>query len=197
LPEHLHLNTITISPDRKWVATATWQGRGIRVWDGATGQSVVELLPDASSASVRFSPNGQWLAASDGSASYLWQTGTWQLLHTLPREHPDGWPGPVAFSPDSRMLAIAHSRYVVELIEPFSGKTLAVLEAPHRESLDGCAFSSDSTRLAISEETRVQLWDLTELRHRLQAMTLDWDTPSCDRRAPMAEDQPMGILLEP
>jgi WD40 repeat protein len=195
--EHLHLNTITISPDSKWVVTATWQGRGVRVWDVESGECIKDLLPEASSASVRFSPNGEWLAASDGTKSYIWRPGSWELLHELPKEHPDGWPGPVAFSPDSRIVVLAHSRYVAQLTDPRTGRSLGVLEAPERDSLGGYAFNADGTRLAITEGKRVQLWDLSELRRRLVTMTLDWDTPTPRRRTSLSADEPMSITADP
>jgi WD40 repeat protein len=196
LANHLHLNTITSSPDGKWVVTATWQGRGIRVWDVPSGQCLVDLLPEASSASVRFSPNGEWLAASDGAASYIWRTSNWELIHELAREHPDGWPGPIAFSPDSSVVAMPHSRYVAQLTDPVTGKTLGVLEAPSRSSLVGYSFNADGTRLAITEGSRIQLWDVAELRSRLEKMELDWDTPAAARRMTMSPDEPMTILVD-
>ncbi len=196
LKKHLHLNAITISPDGQWVVTATWQGRGIRVWDVASSELIADLLPEASSASVRFSPNGEWLAASDGTASYIWQTGSWKLAHHLPREHPDGWPGPVAFSPDSCTVALPHSRYIAQLTDPVTGKTLGVLEAPQRDSLGGYTFNADGTRLAITEGKRVQLWDLAAVRNRLNQMSLDWDTPRSSRPIKVSPDQPMAITVE-
>jgi WD40 repeat protein len=196
LGSHLHLNTITSSPDGKWVVTATWHGRGIRVWDVDSGQCLEDLLPEAASASVRFSPSGEWLAASDGAKSYIWRTSNWELVHELAKEHPDGWPGPIAFSPDSSLVATAHSRYVAQLTDPVTGKTLGVLQAPSRCSLGGYSFNADGTRLAITEGSRIQLWDLAELRSRLEEMELNWDTPPTARRMTMSPAEPMTILVD-
>jgi WD40 repeat protein len=37
LPDHESLNTIALSPNGRWVATGTWRGTGVRVWDARTG----------------------------------------------------------------------------------------------------------------------------------------------------------------
>ena len=145
---------------------------------------------------MRFSPNGEWLAASDGATSYIWRTSNWELVHELAREHPDGWPGPIAFSPDSSVVAVPHSRYVAQLTDPVTGKTLGVLEAPSRCSLGSYSFNADGTRLAITEGSRVQLWDVAELRRRLEKMELDWDTPPVTRRITMSPEEPMTILVD-
>jgi WD40 repeat protein len=173
IAEHRNLDHVVISPDGRWIVTTTWKGLGIRVWNVAKGELVRDLAPDVGSATPGFSPDGRWLAASDGHAHYIWSVANWQCVHTIPRDHPDGWPGPVAFSPDSRMLAIPHSRYVAQLIEPHSGATLAVLEPPISTSLSAYRFSPDGRFLAVAETENIQLWDLPAIGRRLAEMDID------------------------
>jgi WD40 repeat protein len=73
-------------------------------WDARTGRQIAAVkLPDAPSASVAFSPDGQILAAAVGKTVQLYRTGDRTLLATL-----DG-PGEnisyLAFSPDGATLA--------------------------------------------------------------------------------------------
>jgi len=175
LAEHQHLDRVAISPDGRWLVTSTWKGLGIRLWDVQHRKYVCDLAPEVGSATPAFSPDGRWLAVSDGSFYLLWEVDRWKLVHKILREHPDGWPGPVAFSHDSRLLAVPHTRYVAQLIDPQSGRTLGVLEPTTSKSLSDHAFSPDGRYLATSEAENIQIWDLTAIRQRLQQLKIGWD----------------------
>src|SRR5262249_55675194 len=100
---HRGLDQCPISPDGRWVATATWKGKDVKVWEVATGNLAWQL--SCNSAKVKFSPDGRWLAviAFPKPECRLWHVGSW-------------FPGPViqvstatltmAFSRDGRLLAI-------------------------------------------------------------------------------------------
>ncbi len=170
------MDRVALSPDGKWLVTATWKGRGIQVWDTADGTRICDLWPECSSATPAFSPDGRWIAASDGHHCCVWQVGTWKRVHQLQRGFPDGWPGPVTFSPDSRLLAVAHSRHALALLDPHTGRTITILEPPGAKTLRTAAFSRDGTRLAVVDE-RIYTWDLRRLRRQLRALQLDWQGP--------------------
>jgi len=174
LPEHRHLDRVAISPDGRWLVTSTWKGRGIRLWDVAKRKPVRDLASEVGSATPAFSPDGRWLAVSDGTSYFLWEVSTWKLTHEIAREHPDGWPGPIAFSHDSRLLAVPHTRYVAQVIDPETGRTLAILEPTTAKTLSDHAFSPDGRYLATSEAENIQLWDLTAIHDRLQSMDVGW-----------------------
>src|SRR5947209_17527405 len=59
---HPGLDQCPISPDGRWVATATWKGQDVKVWDVATGRLAWQLSCD--SAFVRFSPDGRWMSGA-------------------------------------------------------------------------------------------------------------------------------------
>jgi serine/threonine protein kinase/WD40 repeat protein len=172
--EHRHLDHAIVSPDARWLVTTTWNGRGVVVWDLNEGKRVTDLAPETGSATPAFSPDGRWLAVSDGFALYLWETGTWRRVYRIPRERPDGWPGPVTFSPDGRMLAVPFTRYVAQLIEPLSGRCLGILQTPTSNSLSDYGFSADNRHLAIAETEHIQLWDLDAVRRELREMEIGW-----------------------
>jgi WD40 repeat protein len=175
---HLHLDHVLITPDARWMVTTTWKGQGIRVWDAKKCEFARDLVRDVGSATPAFSPDGRWLAVSDGFAYYLWEVGTWRLVYRIEREHPDGWPGPVAFSPDGRLLAVPHTRYIAQLIEAQSGRTVGVLEAPTSSSLSGYGFSADGRFLAVAETENIQLWDLNAIHEQLKSMQIAWEVES-------------------
>src|SRR5262249_40756772 len=60
LGPHRGLDQCPISPDGRWVATATWKGQDVKVWEVATGRLAWQW--ECGSAKVQFSPDGRWLA---------------------------------------------------------------------------------------------------------------------------------------
>jgi WD40 repeat protein len=190
--QHRHLDHVAISPDARWMVTTTWKGRGVVVWDLEDGKLGCNLAPEVGSATPAFSPDGRWLAVSDGYAYHLWEVGTWRRVHRIERDHQDGWPGPVAFSPDGCLLAVPHTRYVAQLIDPQTGKTLGILEAPGSTSLSGYAFSADSRYLAIADAENIQLWDLSAVHQELERLQIPWPA----RRGHSKPDGVAGIASD-
>jgi WD40 repeat protein len=189
------VNRIAISPDGRWVATASWHNSLLRIWDARSGDLVRSAsLPDR--ASVAFSPDGHWLAISSANFQ-LWQVGTWQL---------QGPPEPAvdepvenfsAFSPDSRMIARSKG-HEIELLDVSTGKALATLESPGSSYVTRFQFSPDGTQLAVAQfDQQVRLWDLRLIREELAQMNLDWDLPPYPPASKTTADVPVTLEVEP
>ncbi|MBX3417115.1 MAG: protein kinase [Pirellulaceae bacterium] len=172
--EHRNLDRALISPDGRWIVTSTWGGSGLRVWDAISGELVREMNSQYGNATIAFSPSGTFLAATDGGRQYLWRVADWELVHEWQREEPDGWPGPVTFSPDEHWLVLPQNRTTARLVEIESGKCLAILESPRRMSLSSYAVSPSGRYIALLHGEGIQLWDLKHLRQRLATLGLDW-----------------------
>jgi WD40 repeat protein len=176
LRPHPLVDRIAISPDGRWVATASWLNSLVKVWDAQSGD-LVRNLPAPGRTVVAFSPDGQWLATSS-SEYQLWEVGSWQ---------PKGPPKPgyelpewnfTAFSRDGRMMARTVDGHSIQLLETLTEKPLATLEAPVSSSVAKFEFSPDGSQLAaVQHDQQVQLWDLRLLRLELAQMHLDWDLP--------------------
>lgn len=73
--EGFHSSTLAISPDGKYLATASgsYRDNSVRLWDAATLKMLARLEHDSSLESVTFSPDGKYLAStgSDNTAR-LW-----------------------------------------------------------------------------------------------------------------------------
>jgi WD40 repeat protein/tRNA A-37 threonylcarbamoyl transferase component Bud32 len=176
-----NLGCVSISPDGRWVAGGTWKGTGVAIWDTRSAERVKEL-PVRGSAVVAFSPDGAWLATSNGEECRLWQTHTWAPRWATPRDRAGDLPGALAFSPDGQVLALLESRLSrVKLLAAPEGRELATLP----EGLP-LAFSHDGGTLASFEvETkRLAFWDLRRIREQLAAMKLDWDVPALPQLQP-------------
>ena len=71
-------------------------------------------------------------------------------------------------------MAVAISPRDVGLIDPATGRLLALLTAPTRGLISGLDFSPDGLRLAVAAGTAgVQIWDLHLMRQDLATMGLD------------------------
>jgi WD40 repeat protein len=125
LGPHRGFNQYPISPDGHWVATATWKGNDVKVWEVATGKLAWQTPCD--SALIRFSPDNRWLAVAKfpGFECRLWHVGSWQPGPTI---HVSSGFFSMAFTRDGRLLAIDDLGRV-RLVDPDSGRDVAALDA--------------------------------------------------------------------
>jgi WD40 repeat protein len=129
--------------------------------------------------SVAFSPNGQWLVASDSTGEiHLWAIADNQNISTSSKRsfqaHPN-WICALAFSPDSRWLASSGFDQVVKIWDVETGTCLKTL-AGHTDFVISLAFSPDGFLLASGgTDCTIRLWELQsgQCRHVLQEH-LDW-----------------------
>jgi WD40 repeat protein/tRNA A-37 threonylcarbamoyl transferase component Bud32 len=171
---------LDLSPDGRWLAVSR-PGQGVQVYDVGSS-SLLEPPPpgmERGSARLAFSPDGRWLVAGLQHDYRLWRVGRWQQPpRSLPRGGAELWPGPVAFSPDGRLLALARTSVEVQLLDGATFGEVARLLAPDARPIDCLRFSPGGDRLAVGTQNRViQLWDLRAVRRELRRRGLDWDLP--------------------
>jgi WD40 repeat protein len=176
LGRHPGAAQVAISPDGKWVASGTWGGVGLKVWDARAG-GVVHDLPVREAVSVAFSPDGRWLVAGASGEYRCWSVGDWVPVYRIARE-PYGVPGPIAFTADGRLMALGVSQSTIHLVDPASGRKLAALQSPGVTALSWLSLSADGGLLAAGDAVHaIHVWDLRAVRQRLVEMGLDWEQP--------------------
>lgn len=108
--------------------------------------------------SVAFSPDGEYLVASDISYDiHVWRGAETQPFRTLNAQ--DGWCWAIAISPNSRILA-GSANGVIHLWDLSTGESLGELQESEGRVFS-LAFSPDGLYLASgSEDHHVRVWDI-------------------------------------
>ncbi len=191
-PHHAGAKFVDITRDGKFLATGTWHGSKVRVWDTAT-MSEVKMLNTAS-ARPRFSPDGQLLAICEGRRYHVYRTDDWQLLYQTD-DNPGAHPLDAAFSPDGSILAVNKPVNMVQLLRVDSFDELARIPVPDEESVDSMIFDRSGSQFLIGTESgTIHVWNLYALRTRLASMGLDWDTPPISKPAG-TESKPIRFVF--
>jgi WD40 repeat protein len=86
--------------------------------------------------------------------------------------------GALAFSPDSKLLAVAHGLNALKILDATDWHELATLTPPQPGVSEAMSFSRDKRYLAVTTANRVlQLWDLFRIRQYLNELGVDWKDP--------------------
>ena len=161
--------------DNRYVAIAGWEQGGAGVWDAQSGHKLAQLKSGIH-AVPHFSPDGKFLATSPNGVE-LWRTGDWSFLRRLDAIGTTPTGLGLAFSPDSRVLAVANVNGPIDLIDPATGREWGSLTARESTSSALLAFSHDQRWLIASpsdERTPAQVWNIEGLRKALAERGLDW-----------------------
>lgn len=156
------------SDDGHFAAVANWHQGGARVWDVASGKPVADL-PIGRHGVIQFSPDGKIFAATPYGVT-LWRADDWQRMHQLQAEGTTPTGLGLAFSPDSRVLAVGEVNGVIDLIDPISARPWAHVSRWDARVASIMAFSPDQHWLVTSswdERSPALVWDLAAMRREL------------------------------
>ncbi len=150
---HGAINTLGFSSDGKRLAS-TCVDKTAEVWDLENAGAAIRRLERTSrfmSFMARFSSDGQWIAADNGSSVRLWDAATGRPVRDLSAGG-KSFTGSVAFSPnDPRLLAVGCSLPAdvsyVALWDIDAGTELARLPVDERPGVGELAFSPDGKYL--------------------------------------------------
>ena len=176
--EHNIYNHIAISPDSKWIATASQMGvveiqRGVvEVLDIQSGACLAQMARESQEEhsnntiqQLEFSPDGQYIAATTGIHTYLWDPRTGAVTAKFGGRN-------FAFSPDSRLLACENPYEIPNTTPLRAASTISVWDiatnqriahfTEHSNILRTITFSPCGQFLASSDrDSKLHVWDLT------------------------------------
>jgi WD40 repeat protein/tRNA A-37 threonylcarbamoyl transferase component Bud32 len=199
---HPEVRNAALSPDGKWLATGPRFSLGTgstKVWDARTGQLVCDLPRDLVDDDTRvfFSPRGTWLVTVLTREYRFWEPGTWQPGRVLERSRHSLGDGPIAFTSNEKLAAIARTNRLVQLINPATGDELANLEVAEQYNINSLRFSPDGSQLVVGRNNHlIHVWDLRKIREQLAKLGLDWDWPPFPPALPTGEDRPVQIQVD-
>lgn len=155
------------SPDGRFIASAG-AGRGVCVWDAATGKEVWHALPKWSDHVYRlaFSADGSTLVGWQGGTILIWNAATGVETHRIENAGPGA--ADFAMSPDGKLIAAGGIDREVRILDTTSGEELAKLSG-HEQGAYALAFSKDSKLLVTaSHDETIRVWNVADRseRHR-------------------------------
>jgi WD40 repeat protein len=163
------VRALAISPDGKVLASAG-DDNAVQLWDAPTGKPATKLTAHTDWVlALAFSGDGKLLASAgyDGTVR-LWEVAGGKKLLDIaakPPPPPNTQAGPVnvvqslAFSPDSKLLAVGGSDMAIHLFSIPDGKFARSLPG-HTSSVTGLQFHPGGAVLASSSKDRtVKLWN--------------------------------------
>jgi WD40 repeat protein len=162
------------SNDNRHVAIANWESGGAAVWK-VGNELPLSRLPIGRHGVVQFSPDGRFLAATPDGVT-VWSTSDWKRVSSMHAEGSTPSGLGMAFSQDSRVLAVGQNNGVLGLFDPTNGKLWASLSGGELRTASTLAFSPDQRWLVASsfdESSPAQAWDLVALRAELARRKLD------------------------
>jgi RNA polymerase sigma factor (sigma-70 family) len=156
---------VAFTPTGRQLATAADDG-WVRFWDLAGGKELLAIrAAEHRVSSLALSPEGKALATADGEVVRLWEAKTGHELRKIWCPSTVHNTGPLAFSSDGAVLAVAASDGSIRLFQPATGKERLTLPA-QPERVRCLAFTADGTGLVSVGENAAALcvWDLSSGR---------------------------------
>jgi len=156
--------TLQFSADGKFVVIAGFSA-DILIWNvESLEEHVVERALDDSAHGMAISPDSRTLATG-GQTIRLRDLSTGKERTSFPGMKDRSMPMAIAFTPDSRLLAVTTDRSTIDLHDAKSGEVRRTLRG-HNGQVTGIAITNDGRRLVSRSiiDRSVKIWDLSDTR---------------------------------
>jgi WD40 repeat protein len=161
---HGRLGGAVFGHDGTWLMTAAEDGSA-RVWETATGHLLHNFRLNNRGYDVVLSPDGRLACVVENWPTIkLWDTRTWNLVHTFVWEAPrsgGNWAKIARFSPDGTLLAVGDNRGVLHILDIAARKERATINA-QKYAVDTLAFSRSGRFILTTGagDQGARVWDV-------------------------------------
>jgi WD40 repeat protein/transcriptional regulator with XRE-family HTH domain len=120
------IRTLAFHPQGHWLASGGRDSR-VNLWEVESGNCIISFEGEGHVMSIQFSPDGKLLAVSRERTIQVWQTTTWQCIHTF-TDHTDVVSS-LAFHPDAASCLLVSASYdeTIRYWHLESGKCVKIL----------------------------------------------------------------------
>jgi WD40 repeat protein len=154
------VTAIAFSPDGAQLATGGWDDMTLRIWDVATQTEVRATYVDDWITDLAFSPDGAVLASTQPAKGTV---TIWDVTSGEERTQLKGMgshTGPIAFSPDETLFAMAADSGIV-VLDRRSGQAIQTLVGSGTV-ISSAAFGPDGARVtSTGRDRQATAWSLT------------------------------------
>jgi WD40 repeat protein len=148
------LNNFEPLPYMAFPGGGGWGGIGGMVWDVTGGAA-------PATTAAAFSPEGKFLALSNGNTIHLWDLALGKLVRSFSSHQ--FFSSRIAFSPNGQLLAAAGTDGTLFLWETATGTQLGQFEG-HRGMVNAVAFGADAgTIISAGMDSTALVWDVATL----------------------------------
>lgn len=184
-----------MSRNQCFVASGTFKGNNVQIHDMRSG-AIIKTLP-AGTSCPWFSTDNRILAVAEIGRYSFWETDSWQMLKEMHPVTRGIWPGSLAFTSDSRVVAIENGS-AIELLDTQNFVPFAEFPVPSGETIESIRFSPDNRYLVVGggDEGVTHLWDLKIVRQQLNDLGLDWDHQISALPNQLHETKPIKLNLD-
>ena len=165
---------VAISPDGQWIATSTFHGAGVRIWDSRTGKLLRDVWPESISAQSTFASDNHTLLIAESRRFRLLDVTSAETLWEQARTDASDAPGAYAICPTGQFFAVTPANHEIHLFDRKTFQELAVVAPTDRATIGPLKFSPDGRHLLHATGQTVELWDLKLVRQKLQQCHVDW-----------------------
>ncbi len=185
-------NRPTFGAEGRWIVVSS-PDHGPLLFDGHSGKLAREFHPHPGHGRAQFSPDGRRLVTADPTGVRFYETTQWTVVRHWPDDAGSNLGGGVAFTPDSRIVAVTTGKRGLHLADARTGERLATLISPEPRAINSLRFSRDGRQLAVATTTDAfDLWNLEEIESELQKLNLplgaNFSEPRTEPASPLTSE---------